>query len=158
MANEKGGQIFIEQKEEMRTVQENPNTQEEQDIVKDITRKANQMFSYHNQAWREFNDRTLFDYINDNEKRINNYVTPRDANMEDWQTKGFEGITREKMFAFVSAVAPKRPKYKFKATKKGGIIDNLSENQQFGHAMKGYGYEKLPSGKESLHIAIITGE
>lgn len=115
-------QIFLE-KEGVRKQVPNPNTDEEQNLVLEITKKVNAMFQLQTQSWREFNDRTLRQYIDDNEKRINNYVTPREEDLDDWQTKGFEGITREKMFAFVSAVATKRPQYKFKATKKDGFID-----------------------------------
>ena len=102
-----------------------PNTPEEQQEIQDITVKVNKMFENQRREWHEFNDRSLQTYINDNEKRINNYVPPRDEDFDDWQTKGFEGITREKMFAFVSKVAMQRPKYKFKATKKNGFIDRV---------------------------------
>lgn len=102
-----------------------PNTPEEQEEIQEITKKVNLMFENQTRQWREFNDRTLKQYIDDNEKRINNYVPPRDEDFDDWQTKGFEGITREKMFAFVSKVAMQRPRYKFKATKKDGFIDRV---------------------------------
>lgn len=124
MAN--GGSILLDQKdlEEKRVVvDKNPNSLDERAIVLDLTTKVNEMFQLHRRTWREFNDRTLMDYIDDNEKRINNYVPPREEDLDDWQTKGFEGITREKMLAFVSKVATRRPRYKFRAVKKDGFFD-----------------------------------
>ncbi len=101
----------------------NPNTQQEQDEVSLITERVNEMYDLQRRTWSEFNDRSLTDYIDDNEKRINNYVEPRGEDIEDWQTRSFEGITREKMFAFVSKVAMQRPRYTFRATRKDGFID-----------------------------------
>lgn len=103
-----------------------PNSPEEQSEVAWITKNVNEMYDLQNRTWREFNERTLKQWIDDNQKRVNNYVEPRSSDLDDWQTRGFEGITREKMFAFVSKVAMKRPEYKFKATKKNGFIDRLA--------------------------------
>lgn len=130
MAKTKKRQIMLTRDEEAYEDKENeyephPNTPEEQHEITEITEKVNKMFMNQRREWREFNDRSLKTYIDDNEKRINNYVPPRDEDFDDWQTKGFEGITREKMFAFVSKVAMQRPKYKFKATKKDGFIDRV---------------------------------
>ena len=124
--NTKSAQIILEKEDE--DIKKNiahPNTDEEQKEINRITKRVNEMREQQNQQHREFNDRTLLMYVNDNEKRINNYVPPRDESFDDWQTKGFEGVTREKMFAFVSKVALSRPKYKFKATRKDGFIDRI---------------------------------
>lgn len=104
---------------------EHPNTPEEQQEILAIHRKVDEMYDLQHRSWHEFNDRTLKEYEDDNQKRINNYVEPRSEDIDDWQTRGFEGITREKMFAFVSKVAMNRPKYKFKATNKKGFIDRI---------------------------------
>ncbi|MFH2232030.1 MAG: hypothetical protein ABII13_02570 [Patescibacteria group bacterium] len=104
--NTKSNQIILEKVED--DVKKNiahPNTDEEQLEINRITKRVNEMREQQTQTHREFNDRTLLMYVNDNEKRINNYVPPRDESFDDWQTKGFEGVTREKMFAFVSKVA-----------------------------------------------------
>lgn len=102
-----------------------PNTPAEREEISDILAKVDAMYQIQVGTWAEFNDRSLKDYIDDNQKRINNYVAPRTDSIDDWQTRGFEGITREKMFAFVSKVAMNRPKYKFKATDKKGFIDGI---------------------------------
>lgn len=103
----------------------NTNTPQEQEEVLRLMTEVRAMYELKNQKWREFNDRTLQQYEDDNQKRINSYVEPRSEDIDDWQTRGFEGITREKMFAFVSKVAMERPKYKFKATNKDGFIDKV---------------------------------
>lgn len=122
----KTGQIILEKEDEdVRPNIAHPNTNDEQEEINRITRLMNEMRGQQNQKHRDFNDRTLLQYINDNEKRINNYVPPRDESFDDWQTKGFEGVTREKMFAFVSKVALSRPDYKFKAVRKDGFIDRI---------------------------------
>jgi len=120
-------QIILEGEEygEEKKYQAHPNTPDEQVEIASIVTKVNKMYQLQTKKWREFNERSLKDYVDDNEKRINNYVPPRDESFDDWQTKGFEGITREKMFAFVAKVAMQRPKYKFKATKKNGVLDRV---------------------------------
>lgn len=104
---------------------EHPNTPAEQQEVFDVMRSVDRMYELKGRRWREFGDRTLKEYEDDNQKRVNNYVEPRSEDIDDWQTRGFEGITREKMFAFVSKVAMNRPKYKFKATDKEGFMDKI---------------------------------
>lgn len=100
-----------------------PNSDAEQLEIEGIMGSVQDMYDTRNRTWHEFNDRTLEQYEDDNQKRINNYVEPREDGTDDWQTRGFEGITREKMFAFVSKIAMSRPKYRFKATKRDGFID-----------------------------------
>lgn len=102
-----------------------PNSPEDQEEVSAITTWVNERYGLMNRTWRQFNDRTLIDYCDDNEKRINSYVPPRDEQLDDWQTIGFEGVTREKMFAFVAKVAMDRPKMKGQAIDKDGLIDKV---------------------------------
>ena len=121
-------QIILESHEPVMIKTEHPNTPEQQDEIAFITEKMNVMYQYQQQARGEFNERTLKQYEDDNQKRINSYIEPRGEDLDSWQTRGFEGITREKMFAFVSKVAMNRPKYKFKATRDDGFIDkSISE-------------------------------
>jgi len=111
--------------EEIKEQMKHPNSPEEQVEILSIMRKVDDMYQIQTNTWHEFNDRTLKEYVDDNQRRINNYVAPRSEDIDDWQTRGFEGITREKMFAFVSKVAMNRPQYKFKATDKKGFIDGI---------------------------------
>lgn len=104
---------------------ENTNSPTEQQEVLRLMEEVREMYELQTRKWREFNDRTILEYEDDNQKRINNYVEPRSDDIDDWQTRGYEGITREKMFAFVSKVAMNRPDYKFKATDKTGFIDKV---------------------------------
>jgi len=104
---------------------QHPNSLPEQQEVFSILKKVDEMYQTQARTWHEFSDRTLKEYVDDCQKRVNNYVEPRGEDIDDWQTRGFEGITREKMFAFVSKVAMNRPKYKFKATDRKGFIDGI---------------------------------
>jgi hypothetical protein len=104
---------------------DNPNSPAEQAEVLRILERVNKMYENQSRNWHEFNDRSLKYYCDDNERRINNYVEPRGEDIDDWQTRGFEGITREKMFAFVSKVAMRRPDYRFKAVDKSGFVDRI---------------------------------
>src|SRR3990167_1246320 len=99
--------IILSKDEEKKAEYLHPNTDQEQLEVLSVLEKVDKV------------------YVDDNQKRINNYVEPRGEDIDDWQTRGFEGITREKMFAFVSKVAMSRPKYKFKATDKKGFVDGI---------------------------------
>jgi hypothetical protein len=111
--------------EEVKPKFPHPNTEAEQQQIEDITTWVNKAYDKQNRTWHEFNDRSLLDYGNDNEKRINSYVPPRDEELDDWQTIGFEGVTREKMFAFVAKVAMSRPKMKMVAINADGVIDRM---------------------------------
>lgn len=113
------------QEEDKKPKNPHPNSSEDQAEVEAITQWVNKSYGLMNRTWRQFNDRTLIDYCDDNEKRINSYVPPRDEQLDDWQTIGFEGVTREKMFAFVAKVAMDRPKMKGKAVNKDGLIDKV---------------------------------
>src|SRR3990167_3698131 len=117
--------ILLGKEEEIKEQMKHPNSPEEQVEILSIMRKVDDMYQIQTNTWHEFNDRTLKEYVDDNQRRINNYVAPRSEDIDDWQTRGFEGITREKMFAFVSKVAMNRPQYKFKATDKKGFIDGI---------------------------------
>ena len=122
----KSSQIFlIDHPEDGKVLDtRHPNTKEEQAEVKYITDHLNRMYDQTlNQRYHEFGERTLAEYVDDSEKRINSYVVPRGEDVEDWQTNGFEGVTREKMFAFVSKVAMDVPKYKYKAVRDDDFVD-----------------------------------
>jgi len=121
----KSTQIILTDEEEVIEAFKNPNSPEQQEEALKVIEQVREMYDNQEREWLEFNDRTLKDYEDDNQKRINNYVEPRNEEIDDWQTRGFEGITREKMFAFVSKVAMDRPRHKFKATNKKGFIDKI---------------------------------
>ena len=61
-----------------------PNKKEKEEID-DIYQTLNDMIEERNQTYPHFNDRTLIQYINDSEKRIQGYVPTREAQgKDDW--------------------------------------------------------------------------
>ena len=74
------------------------------------------MISVRNQEYRQFNDRTLIQFVDDSEKRLQGYVPSRDSqDKEEWQSNVFNQATRNKTKALVAAVASNPPKTPIKA-------------------------------------------
>ncbi len=69
------------------------------------------MITERNKTWRQFNDRTLVDFIDDSEKRAQGYVPDRESQgKEDWESNVFNQSTRAKVKALVAAVAVNPPR------------------------------------------------
>lgn len=54
-------------------------TEEERAIIDESYDHLDKMITLRNSAWPEFNDRTLVNYMNDSDRRLNAYVPSRDA-------------------------------------------------------------------------------
>lgn len=71
------------------------------------------MRDVHTQKYTEFNDRTLIQFIDDNEKRLNAYVPSRESqNKEEWQANFVTQLTRNKVKAFASSASKNPPDIK----------------------------------------------
>jgi len=69
------------------------------------------MIEERNKTWRQFNDRTLVDFIDDSEKRVQGYVPDRESQgKEEWESNVFNQTTRNKLKAIVAAVAVNPPR------------------------------------------------
>ncbi len=82
------------------------------------------MIKERNRTWRQFNDRTLIQFIDDSEKRVQGYVPSKESQgKEDWQSNVFNQATRNKLKALVAAVASTPPDLRYKAVseKDGGM-------------------------------------
>lgn len=78
-------------------------------------------------TYKQFNnsegDRTLIQFVDDSEKRLNGYTPGRsEQNKEEWQSNYFDPMTRNKVRAFVAGVALTLPDLHYKAVNKGGIF------------------------------------
>lgn len=74
------------------------------------------MIEVRNQKFRQFNDRTLLEFIDDSEKRVQGYVPSREEQgKEEWQSNVFNQATRNKTKALVAAVASTPPKTPIRA-------------------------------------------
>jgi len=88
-----------------------------------------------NQTYPQFNDRTLIQFVDDSEKRVQGYVPTREEQgKEDWQSNVFNQSTRNKLKALVAGVATTPPELRYKAVsladggldlRRSGVIENL---------------------------------
>lgn len=86
------------------------------------------------QSQKYFNDRTLMEFIDDNERRWNSYTPTREEQgKEPWQSNFFHPTTQAKVKAIIASAASTIPKINIKATninqqtdkKRADIIKNL---------------------------------
>lgn len=97
---------------------ENPNSvkiwkpsTKEQTLLKFVYDEIDDMMDVRNETYRQFNDRTLIQFIDDSEKRVQGYVPDRESQgKEEWQSNVFNQSTRNKLKAIVASVALKPPK------------------------------------------------
>jgi rhodanese-related sulfurtransferase len=74
----------------------------------------------------EFNDRTLKQYVDDSQKRLNAYVRTRaEQGKEEWQANVFTGSTRNKVRTYVGSVAKDVPLISINATGTSGERSRL---------------------------------
>ena len=63
-------------------------TKEDEAVIKDTYKMVEELISARDKSYPEFNDRTLVQFIDDSDKRLNAYVLPRESYnppKEDWQ-------------------------------------------------------------------------
>ena len=97
--------------------------------------EVDDMIKIRNQTYRQFNDRTLKQFIDGSEKRVQGYVPSREEQgKEEWQSNVFNQTTRNKLKAIVAAVADTPPDLRYKAVsltdggldlRRAGVIENL---------------------------------
>jgi len=116
----------------------NKEDREELDFV---YREVDDMIKERNRTRRQFNDRTLVQFIDDSEKRVQGYVPDRESQgKEDWQSNVFNQATRNKLKALVAAVANTPPDLRYRAVsmKDGGmdlmraeVMENLVKHSRY---------------------------
>lgn len=83
----------------------NPSDKDKK-IIRGIYDDFEYMRNLRNQKWKYFNDRTLRDFIDDSQLRLNGYVPTRESQgKESWQSNVFHPVTRNKFKAMLAAVA-----------------------------------------------------
>lgn len=100
-----------------------------------LAKEVNTMIQERNLSRRQFNDRTLVQFIDDSEKRVQGYVPSREAQgKEYWQANVFNQTTRNKLKALIASVASVPPEIAYKAVsfddggadiRRAEIIENL---------------------------------
>ena len=104
-------------------------TAEEQKAREETYAVVDELIKVRDLTYRQFGkgqtsgDRTLIQYIDDGDKRLNGYVLTREEqNKESWQANLFDNVTRQKMRAFVAGVALNLPEIDFSAVNKSGLF------------------------------------
>jgi len=106
----------------------NPSSKEKE-ILSNIYREVGDMIKERNRTYHQFNDRNLTQFVDDSNKRIQGYVPSREAQgKEDWQSNVFNQASRNKLKAFVAAVANVPPGLKYKAVGEDGGMDIMRAN------------------------------
>ena len=92
-------------------------TEKENKVVEHVYKEYDWMWeNVMNVSYREFNDRTLAQFMDDSQKRANSYVPSRDSQgKKDWQANVFTGSTRNKLRSYVSSVSKEPPEIHIKA-------------------------------------------
>jgi len=92
-----------------------PTAQEKKEL-QFVYDEVDDMVQERNKTRRQFNDRTLLQFVDDSEKRVQGYVPDRASQgKEDWQSNVFNQSTRNKLKALVAGVANTPPTLRYKA-------------------------------------------
>ncbi|MFW6196238.1 MAG: hypothetical protein ACOC5D_02775 [Thermoplasmatota archaeon] len=107
-----------------------PLTNEEQVRVNDIYKRVQDMIDLRNQTWRYFNNRTLKQYIDDSEKRLNSYVPSKESQgKEEWQSNVALPTVRDKIKRIIAGYSLTVPELQVDARKNTGELDLASINR-----------------------------
>lgn len=88
----------------------------DQEEMNFVYKEVGEMIDERNRKRRQFNERTLVQFVDDSEKRIQGYVPDRESqDKEEWQSNVFNQSSRNKLKAIVAAVATTPPVMKYKA-------------------------------------------
>lgn len=93
----------------------NPSDKEKQKI-KGVYEELSVMKKLRNQKWKHFNDRSLKDFIDDSQLRLNGYVPSRKSQgKEPWQSNMVHPVTRNKFKAILAGYALNIPQTRITA-------------------------------------------
>lgn len=98
-------------------------SQEDQEMRTFVYSDYAAMRDVHTQKYPEFNERTLIQFIDDNDKRLNGYIPTRESqNKEEWQANFVTQLTRNKVKAYAASSSKNPPDLKIIARNyKNGI-------------------------------------
>lgn len=88
----------------------------EEEVIKRVYEDFNHMLDQRHKRWKYLNDRTLKEYVDDSQLRLNGYVPSREEQgKESWQSNVFHPVTRNKFKAILAAVALDVPQVRITA-------------------------------------------
>src|SRR3990167_2230035 len=102
-------------------------TRKVQEARTEVYSAVESMLAERDRTWAQFNgpdgNRTLIQYIDDNERRLNGFRPTREEHdKEEWQANVFDNVTRVKLKAFCAGVALNIPEQDFRATNEEGLF------------------------------------
>src|SRR3990167_1260169 len=110
--------------DEKKVLRWNP-TDKQKERIKFVYSERSDMLKKRDQTYVQFNDRTLKDFIDDSEKRLNAYVLSKEAQgKEEWQANFATRAYANKAKALLAATSRDIPDMKLKA---------VNEEDQFDH-------------------------
>ena len=93
-------------------------------LVGRVYDRFDKMINARNKQYPHFNNRTLVEYINDNQRRVNSYVEPKESQgKESWQSNVALPTVRDKMKRIIAGFSLTVPEQTIKARTEGGDID-----------------------------------
>ena len=119
-------------------------TEAEQKKVSRVYVSIRDMMDVAKKQYPEFNVRTLRQYVDDNEKRVNSYVETKEAqNKDDWQSNVALPTIRDKMKRIIAGFALSVPELKISAKTNAGEIDAASvDRADIAHKLIKASYEE----------------
>ncbi len=119
-------------------------TDVESKIVSRIYKEVKEMVDVKNKTYPQFNNRTLKQYIDDNEKRVNSYVESKESQgKDDWQSNVALPIIRDKMKRIIAGFSLTVPELKINARRETGEIDPASiDRADIAHKLIKSSYEE----------------
>ncbi|MBU0476322.1 MAG: hypothetical protein KKF62_19405, partial [Bacteroidetes bacterium] len=101
-------------------------SKKESDIIGVIMDKFQTARGMRDEIYRNFNDRSLVEYVNDSMDRWNGYIEPRDDPAADWGARVFNNMTRNKVVSIVAQTTAERIKGEYFAQSKDDPEDKVA--------------------------------
>ena len=119
------------EEEKQETTQEQSNvynpTEAQKARIKFVLDERSDMISKRDDSYPQFNDRSLKEFIDDSEKRLNAYVLDKASQgKEDWQANFATRAYANKAKALLAATAKNIPDMRFKAVNDSGQYNNFA--------------------------------
>lgn len=106
----------------------NPSDKDKK-IIKGVYDDYSEMRKQRSSRWEYFNDRTLKEYIDDNEYRVTGYIPTKESQgKESWQANVFHPVTRNKLKAILASVALDLPQIRITAQNEKSQKDQRRAN------------------------------
>jgi len=99
-------------------------SEEDRELIAEISEEIEELIDIRNQTYPHFNDRTLQDFLDDSDKRLNSYVLSKESQeKEDWQSNVALPTNRDKLKKLIAGFSMSVPESEFKAYGELGEIN-----------------------------------